>query len=119
MNALTPFYNVPRAPQEPRPDTPGPDTTLGEALRQPTPIRPPRPSLRDCVRKRMEDRPTSDEPGRVPADPNRGLFASIEEARRGEVGEIVDLVYRALRADPGVIAWLGARDIDLDTVWSR
>jgi len=42
----------------------------------------------------------------------------MEGAHRVGDGEIVDLVYRALRADPGVIAWLGARDIDLDEVWA-
>jgi len=92
---------------------------------RPTPIRPPRPSLRDAVRQRaphLTADPTwlfyhggFDDP---PVGVERGLFASIEDAHRDGEGEIVDLVYRALRADPGVIAWLGARDIDLDTVWS-
>ena len=93
--------------------------------RQPTPIRPARPSLRDSVRQRAP-RPITDPTwlfyhGVVndpPVGVTRGLFTSIEEAHRGGEGEIVDLVYRALRADPGVIAWLRTRDIDLDEVWA-
>lgn len=117
----TPFYRDPiGAAQQQlaarRPDPPE---------RQPTPIRLPRLSLRDCVRQRAP-RPPADPTwlfyhGGVDAPPvgvERGLFASMEEAHRGGEGEIVDLVYRALRADPGVIAWLGARDIDLDVVWT-
>jgi len=53
-----------------------------------------------------------------PIGVTRGLFASMEEAHRDGEGEIVNLVYRALRADPGVIAWLRARDIDIDVVWA-
>jgi len=93
--------------------------------RQPTPIRPPRPSLRDAVRQRAPRTPVDPTwlfyHGAVtdpPVGVDRGLFASMEGAHRGGEGEIVDLVYRALRADPGVIAWLRARDIDLDDVWS-
>jgi len=84
---------------------------------------PPRPSLRDAVRQRAP-RPPIDPTwlfyhGGVDDPPaTRGLFASMEEAHRGGEGEIVDLVYGALRADPGVIAWLRARDIDLDVVWT-
>jgi len=96
-----------------------------QRAQQPTPTRAPRPSLRDAVRKRAP-RPPVDPTwlfyhGGVndpPVGVDRGLFASREDAHRGGEGEIVDLVYRALRADPGVIAWLGARDIDLDDVWA-
>jgi len=89
----------------------------------PTPIRTPRPSLRDAVRQRAPR--TVNDPtwlfyhGVVndpPVGVTRGLFTSMEETHRGGEGEIVALVYRALRADPGVVAWLGDRGIDLDAV---
>ena len=100
-----------------------PPTPIGRS--EPTPIRSPRPSLRDAVRQRAPRPPIDptwlfyhgvvDDP---PVGVTRGLFTSMEGAHRVGDGEIVDLVYRALRADPGVIAWLGARDIDLDEVWA-
>ncbi len=102
-----------------------------QRTQQPTPIRPPRPSLRDCVRKRMEDRPTGDEPGRVPADPNRGLFATVEASDRGRRSpdrrdverELVDLIGNALRRDQEFNGYLRRRGIAIDDVvalvWGR
>jgi len=114
------YTAAPGARQEPRPDTPGPDTTPDVA--GPAPLRFPRTTLRDCVRQR---------PPRPPVDPTetfyrevvndppvgvrRGLFTP-EEARPGGAGEIVDLVYGALQRDPDAVAWLGDRGIDLDAV---
>ena len=126
MKALEPVYTDPHeAPQEPpNGHRSGPDTTLGETVRQPTPIRPPRPSLRDSVRDRMEDRPTGDEPGRVPADPNRGLFPAMEASDRGRRSpdrrdverELVDLIGNALRRDQEFGTYLRRRGIAIDDV---
>jgi len=81
-------------------------------VRQPTPIRPPRPSLRDSVRQRAP---------RTITDPTRGLFpsqAELDRARDDEPDDLVDMVYQALRRDLYVTTYLRVRGIDLDTVWS-
>jgi len=69
----------------------------------------------------MADRPTGDESGCVPIDPNRGLFRAVDELDRGrdnERDDLVDMVYQALRRDACVTAYLRVRGIDLDDVWS-
>lgn len=118
---LDPFYtDSPGARQEPvnRQRRTGPDTlevqsgTRDVAVREPAPIRPPRPSLRDSVRQRAP---------RTTADPNRGLFPApgeLDRARDDEPDDLVDMVYQSLRRDPYVTACLRVRGIDLDTVWS-
>ena len=87
-----------------------PPTPIGRP--EPTPIRTPRPSLRDAVRQRAPH-------PRV--DPNRGLFATVDELDQGrddERDDLVDMVYQALRRDACVTAYLRVRGVDFDTVWS-